>query len=111
MRDIRDDLQGRAERLKQEINSENARYEGLLRDLTTKRDSSLEHLKAQRRLANKLLEFTAWQDRLRAELAARIAVAEAAEGLIRDRPEQNGEPAEASQPAAEAPAPASAPDV
>ena len=91
MRDIRDDLQGRAERLKQEINSENARFEGLLRDLRTKRDSSLEHLKAQRRLANKLLEFTAWNDRLRAELAARIAAAEAAENFIRKSLGEDGE--------------------
>lgn len=82
MRDIRDDLQGRAERLKAQIGAENARFEDLLLQLKTERDSSLEHLRAQRRLAQKLLEFTAWHDRLRAELAARIAVATAAEDLI-----------------------------
>jgi hypothetical protein len=83
MRDILGDLQGRADQLKEQISAENARFEGLLRQLKTKRDSSLEHLRAQRRLANKLLEFTAWHDNLRAELAARIAAAEATETLIR----------------------------
>jgi hypothetical protein len=55
MRDIRGDLLGRAERLKQQIGAENARFETLLLQLTTKQDSSLEHLRAQLRLANKLL--------------------------------------------------------
>jgi hypothetical protein len=83
MRDIRGDLQGRAERLKAQISAENARFETLLGQLRTKRESNLEHLRAQLRLANKLIEFTAWHDKLRAELAARIAAAEAAESLIR----------------------------
>jgi hypothetical protein len=84
MRDIRSDLQGRAERLKAQIDAENARFETLLRQLKSKRDGGLQHLRAQLRLANKLIEFTAWHDRLRAELAARIAAAEAAEKLIRN---------------------------
>jgi hypothetical protein len=83
MRDIRSDLQGRAERLRQQINAENARFETLLRQLRSKQNSNLEHLRAQLRLANKLIEFAAWHERLRAELAARIAAAEAAENLIR----------------------------
>jgi hypothetical protein len=40
-------------------------------------------LRAQLRLAHKLPEFAAWHDRVRADLAARIAVAEAAELSIR----------------------------
>jgi hypothetical protein len=83
MHDITGDLQGRAERLKQQIGAENARFENLLRELQTKHQTGLEHLRAQLRLANKLIEFTAWHDRLRAELGARIAAAEAAEDLIR----------------------------
>lgn len=83
MRDISGDLQGRAERLKAQISAENARFEGLLRQLKTKQDGDLAQLRAQLRLANKLLEFTAWHDHLCAELAARIAAAEAAETLIR----------------------------
>ena len=84
MRDIRSDLQGRAQRLKAQIDAENARFENLLRQLKSRRDGDLQHLRAQLRLANKLIEFTAWHDRLRAELAARIAAAEAAETLIRN---------------------------
>jgi hypothetical protein len=90
MRDISGDLQGRADRLKQQISAEKARFEGLLRQLETRRDGNLQHLRAQLRLANKLIEFTAWHDRLRAELAARIAAAEAAESLIRKSSETNG---------------------
>lgn len=51
--------------------------------LKTTLDSNLQQLRAQLRLANKLLEFTAWHDNLRADLAARIAVAEVAEISIR----------------------------
>jgi very-short-patch-repair endonuclease len=83
MHDITGDLQARAERLKQQIGAENTRFETLLRQLQTKRETGLEHLRAQLRLANKLIEFTCWHDRLRAELGARIAAAEAAEVLIR----------------------------
>jgi hypothetical protein len=83
MHDISSELQSRAERIKAQISAENARFEALVRELKTKQEDSLSHLKAQRRLANKLLEFTDWQDRLRAELAARIAAAEAAEDFIK----------------------------
>ena len=84
MRDIRCDLQARAELLEQQISDENAQFERALLQLRTTPDS-LQHLRAQLRLANKLLEFTAWHDNLRADLAARIAVAEAAEISIRYR--------------------------
>ena len=97
MHDISSELQSRAERIMAQISAENVRFEALVRELRAKQENSLAHLKAQRRLANKLIEFTAWQDRLRAELAARIAVAETAEGLIRDRSGEGDEPAEASQ--------------
>jgi hypothetical protein len=83
MRDIRSDLQQRAEWLKEQIGAENARFESLLQQVTTNRDNSLAPLLAQLRLANKLLAFTAWHDQVRAALAARIAVAEAAESSIR----------------------------
>lgn len=83
MRDIRGDLQDRAARVRQEIRAEQARFENLLLHVKTRRDMSLAQLRAQLHLANKLLEFTAWHDKVRASLAARIAVAEAAENLIR----------------------------
>ena len=83
MRDIRADVRDRVPTVAQQISAENARFESLVSQLKAGQDSKLEHLRAQLRLANKLLEFTVWHDRVRAELAARIAVAEAAENLIK----------------------------
>ena len=83
MRDIRADLRDRAHSVAEQISAENARFESLVSRLKAEQDSKLEHLRAQLRLANKLLGFTVWQDKLRAELAARIALAEAAETLIK----------------------------
>ena len=83
MRDIRADLQDRARSVAQQISAEDARFESLVSKLRAEQDSKLEHLRAQLRLANKLLEFTVWQDKVRADLASRIAVAEAAENLIK----------------------------
>jgi hypothetical protein len=91
MHDISSDLQGRAARLKAEIGAENARFEHLLQQLRAKQEVSLQPLRAQLRLAHKLIEFTAWNDRLRAELAARIAAAEAAENFIRKSLGEDGE--------------------
>ena len=84
MRDIRADLRDRAQSVAQQISAEDARFESLVSQLKTEQDSKLEHLRAQLRLANKLLEFTAWHDRVRAQLVARIAVAEAAENFIKN---------------------------
>jgi hypothetical protein len=83
MRDIRDDLRDRASRLETRISSENAEFEQAIHQLKSKLDSNLAPLRAQLRLAHKLLEFAARHDRVRADLAARIAVAEAAELSIR----------------------------
>ena len=83
MRDIRADLQDRAHSVAQQISAEDARFENLVSQVRAEQDSKLEHLSAQLRLANKLLEFTVWQDKVRADLASRIAVAEAAENLIK----------------------------
>ena len=47
-------------------------------------NSKLTHLRAQLRLANKLIEFMLWQDNLRAELATRITVAETVEKMIKE---------------------------
>ena len=83
MRDIRSDLRDRIQSVSQQINAENAGFDRLISQLKTEQEGELEHLKAQLRLANKLIDFTVWRDRLCAELSARIAVAEAAENLIR----------------------------
>lgn len=79
MRDIRGDLQDRVDMFEQQIGIENARFERLILQLKTEHDNKLELLRAQLRLANKLLEFTDWHHNLCATLAARIAVAEVAE--------------------------------
>jgi hypothetical protein len=84
MRDICADLRDRANLVVQQINSENIRFESLIAQLRAEHDNSLGHLRAQLRLANKLLEFTVWQSEMRAALAARIAVAEEAENLIKN---------------------------
>jgi hypothetical protein len=82
MHDLRSELHDRAHEIKRQIGAENARFEDLLSQLKAERALRGEHLKAQLRLANKLLEFTLWQSRVREALAARIAVAEAAESAI-----------------------------
>ncbi len=83
MRDIRGDLQERVDMVEQQISVENAQFERLIAQLKTEQDSRLEHLRAQLRLANKLLEFMAWQHNVRARLVSAIAVAEAAEVAIK----------------------------
>ena len=83
MRDICGDLQDRAHIVEEQISVEKARFERLILQLKTAHDSQLEHLRAQLRLANKLLEFADWHHNVCATLTARIAVAEVAETSIR----------------------------
>jgi hypothetical protein len=83
MLDIRADLRARAHLVGQQISAENTRFESLVSQLKAEQDSRLEHLRAQLRLAQKLLGFMVWQDKVRAELTTRIAVAEATENLIK----------------------------
>jgi hypothetical protein len=83
MRDIRDDLRDRAHSVGQQIYAEIVRFEGLVSRLKVEQAGRLQHLQAQLRLANKLIEFFAWQDRVRTELATRIATAEAAEQALK----------------------------
>ena len=83
MRDIRGDLRDRADRLENQISAENSQFDKVMLQLRTKRDGDLQQLRAQLQLVNKLLEFAAWHDNVRANLAARIPVAEVAETSIR----------------------------
>ena len=55
---IRGDLQDRADMFEGQIGVENTRFERLILQLKTEHDNKLEHLRAQLRLANKLLEVT-----------------------------------------------------
>jgi hypothetical protein len=78
MRDIRADLQDRANLLEQQISAENTRFESIKAQGRTSWQAGASEGSA----ANKLLDFTAWQDKVRAALAAQIACAEAAENSI-----------------------------
>ena len=69
MRDIRGDLRDRIQSVSQQINAENAGFDRLVAQLKAEQESEVEHLKAQLRLANKLIDFTVWRDRLCAELS------------------------------------------
>ena len=82
MDDIRADLNERAYLLQQEISAENARFDQMVVELKREHDNALDQMRAQLRLANKLLEFTAWHHNVRTVLAAHIAAAEAAESSI-----------------------------
>ena len=79
MRDIRSDLQERADRVRQQINAEDAQFEKLLSQLKTEHSSRVEPLKVQLRAVNKLIGFAAWQHNVRTALLVGIAGAAAAE--------------------------------
>jgi hypothetical protein len=82
MRDIRGDLEDRVDMVEQQISLENARFEQLILRLKTEQSNKLEHLWAQLRLTNKLLELMDWHHNVCVTLAARIAAAEEAEIAI-----------------------------
>lgn len=84
MRDIRDDLRDRAHSVDRQIFAEIVRFDALVSRLKVEQASKLDHLRAQLRLANKLVEFTIWQDTVRTELATRLAAAEAADDAVRE---------------------------
>ena len=85
----RGDLQARADLFAQQISIERARFERVI--WKTEHDNQLEQLRAQLRLANKLLEFTDWHHNVCAALTARIAVAEVAETSIRELQGRGGD--------------------
>jgi len=83
MRDIRGDLEERAERIQQRIDAEDARFEALLLQLKSERDKRLEPLKAQLQAANKVVGFAAWHHDVRTALLIAIAGTAAAELSVR----------------------------
>jgi hypothetical protein len=82
MRNLRAELQNRADFIAQQIRAENARFESLVSQLRADQATKLDHLRAQLRLANKLVEFAAWEQNVRTTLAAHIAAAEAAKRTL-----------------------------
>jgi hypothetical protein len=83
MRDIRGDLEERAERIQQRIDAEDARFEALLLQLKSERDKRLEPLKVQLQAVNKVVGFAAWHHDVRTALLIAIAGTAAAELSVR----------------------------
>lgn len=75
MRDIRGDLQERANLFEQQINAEHAQFDNLIEQLKREQDSRLEDLKAQLQAVNRVIEVATWQHNVRAALAAAVAAA------------------------------------
>jgi hypothetical protein len=84
MRDIRSDLAERAQRIRQEIDAEHARFAALLLQLRSEREQRLEPLAAQRQAVHKLLGFAAWHHDVRTSLLVAIAGTAAAELSVRE---------------------------
>jgi hypothetical protein len=79
MRDIRGDLQDRANLLKQQINAVQAQFENLIVQLKREEGSRVEDLKAEFKAVNRLIEVAAWHRNVRAAAVAAVAAAAAAE--------------------------------
>ena len=79
MRDIRGDLQTELTWLSSRSALRTLEFEQLIQRLKTEQANKLEQLRAQLRLANKLLEFMGWHHNVCATLTTRIAAAEEAE--------------------------------
>jgi hypothetical protein len=84
MRDIRGDLAERAQRIRQEIDNEQARFAALLLQLKSERDQRLEPLTAERQAVHKLLGFAAWHHDVRTSLLVAIAGTAVAELSVRE---------------------------
>jgi hypothetical protein len=76
MRDIRGDLQDRANLLKQQISATQAQFGKLLEQLNKERNSRLGDLQAELNAVNRLIGVVVWQSNVRAAAAAASAVAE-----------------------------------
>ena len=79
MRDIRGDLQDRADMVEQQINAEHAQFQTLIAQLKREQDSRLEDLKAQLQAVNRLIEVAARHHNVRAAVALAAVVAAAVE--------------------------------
>jgi septum formation inhibitor MinC len=75
MRDIRGDLQDRADRLKQQINTAQAQFEKRVEQLKTEQGRRLEDLEAQLDAVRRLMAVVTWYQNVRAVMAAAVAAA------------------------------------
>jgi septal ring factor EnvC (AmiA/AmiB activator) len=90
MRDIRGDLQDRADRLKQQINAAEAQFEKHFEQLKEEQTRRLEDLGAQLDAVKRLIAVATWYHNVlaaaAAALAAATAAAEATEAACRSSP-------------------------
>ena len=82
MRDIRGDLQERANIVERKIHAEHARYEMLLEQLNREQDSILRDLGAKLQAVNRLVEMATWQHNLRSAVLLATAAATATQFVL-----------------------------
>lgn len=79
MRDIRSDLQDRADLLRQQLRTEQAQFELLVAQLKREQSNRIDDLRTQFEAATKLLQVANWYYNVRMAVARSLALAAAAE--------------------------------
>lgn len=79
MRDIRSDLQDRADLLRQQLRTEQAQFELLVAQLRREQSNRIDDLRTQFEAATKLLQVANWYYNVRMAAARSLALAAAAE--------------------------------
>ena len=79
MRDIRSDLQDRANRIRQQLRAEQAQFEILTAQLKREQSNRLEDLRAHLQAVTSLLQFASWHHDVRMAVARALALAATAE--------------------------------
>ena len=83
VRDIRSDLEDRADWIQQQIRAEQAQFESLIAQLKNEQNNRLEDLKPQLQAVTALLRFATWHHDVRMALARAIALAATVEIAVR----------------------------
>jgi DNA repair exonuclease SbcCD ATPase subunit len=79
MRDIRSDLQDRADRIRQQITAQQAQFEIVAAQLKRDQTNQLEDLRAQLEAVTRLLQLATWHHDVRMATARALALAATAE--------------------------------
>jgi hypothetical protein len=103
MRDIRSDLEDRADWIERQIKAEQAQFETLITRVKEERASRLEALKPQLQAVSALIRFATWHHDVRMALTRAIALAATAEIAARrfSATHTSGEPASIAPPEAD----------
>ncbi|MGH6866321.1 MAG: hypothetical protein ACREDO_09175 [Methyloceanibacter sp.] len=88
MRDIRGDLQLRADRIREQIKLAQTEFEKNVGQLKIEQERRLDHLKAEREAVTRLMKIVRWHQDVRAVLTAAKTAAEAAEAACRSTVEK-----------------------